>query len=462
LNHSPGLHFLPWGSPPEQQGFQGGDLLGIVDRLDYLQDLGINALYLNPVFSSAANHRYHPYDHFQVDPLLGGEAALRELIDAVHTRGMRIILDGVFNHASRGFWPFHHILENGKKSPYIDWFIIEDFPLRPYSSGPGKPANYASWWGQPALPKLNTRNPGVREYLFKAGQHWIEFGADGWRLDVPAEIDDDSFWQEFRRVVKSANPEAYIVGEIWHAAQRWLGGDQFDGVMNYFFAKAAISFFAKRTLNPDNHHPDLKFQPELADKFRDRLDWQVRAYDWEIVQTQLNMLDSHDSPRALWMAGGDISALRLAVLLQMTMPGAPCIYYGNEVGLTGGPDPLSRAAFPWHTPESWDRDLLSFYRQAIALRRNTPALRTGQFYCLHAEGEQYIFLRQTHEQSVLVAFNAGDSRKEVPLATGRLQGRTYRQVWPVAGNLPVPAYEETISLSLPARDALILVNGDSG
>ena len=155
LKHPAGVHFKPGGSPPEEQGFQGGDLLGIVDRLDYLRDLGITALYLTPIFAAAANHRYHTYDYYEVDPLLGGNEALRELLDQAHARDMHVVLDGVFNHASRGFWAFHHILENGANSPYLDWFITQGWPLRPYNSDAEHPPNYACWWGLPALPKFN-------------------------------------------------------------------------------------------------------------------------------------------------------------------------------------------------------------------------------------------------------------------------------------------------------------------
>src|SRR5687768_13344818 len=178
-----GISLMPWGAPPEEQGFQGGDLYGIVDKLDYLQELGVTALYLNPIFSSASNHRYHTYDYFEVDPLLGGNAALRELVDQLHGRGMRIVLDGVFNHASRGFWPFHHVLENGNDSPYVDWFYVRDWPLAPYPLDAFTPINYAAWWDLPALPKLNVENPGMRQYLLDAARYWIDFGVDGWRLD---------------------------------------------------------------------------------------------------------------------------------------------------------------------------------------------------------------------------------------------------------------------------------------
>ena len=257
----PGIQFKPWGSPPQQQGFQGGDLLGIVDKLDYLRALGVTALYLNPVFASASNHRYHPYDYYQVDPLLGGNAALRELLDEAHRCGIRVVLDGVFNHASRGFWASHHILENGLHSPYLDWFIIRGWPLHAYPGHVRHPPNYDCWWGLPALPKFNIRNPGVREYLLDVARHWVEFGIDGWRLDVPSEIDDVSFWQAFRRVVKTTNPDAYICGEIWHFAERWLQGDQFDAVMNYPFSRAVLGFCGARTLVQDYRQGSYPLTP---------------------------------------------------------------------------------------------------------------------------------------------------------------------------------------------------------
>ena len=219
-----------WDHPPTNHGFKGGDLIGVVERLDYLQDLGITAIYFCPIFQSTANHRYHTYDYYRVDPILGGDAALQRLLDEAHRRGIRIVIDGVFNHASRGFYQFNHLLENGPVSPYLDWFQVQGWPLHAYE-GHISP-NYSAWWNLHALPKLNTQTPAVREFLLGVAQHWIEQGVDGWRLDVPNEIDDDEFWREFRRRVKDANPDAYIVGEIWGDASRWLQGDQFDAVMN--------------------------------------------------------------------------------------------------------------------------------------------------------------------------------------------------------------------------------------
>src|SRR5262245_8438354 len=272
-----GVQFKPWGSPPELQGFQGGDLLGIVDKLNYLRALGITALYLTPIFASASNHRYHTYDYLQVDPLLGGDAALRELLDAAHARGIRIVLDGVFNHTGRGFWAFHHVLENGASSPYRDWFHYSAAalegrrPFRPYPwpsdpvDAPDEPVvgvaddergdesvlrlGYRAWWGLPALPKLNTDNPDVRAHIYEVAEHWLWLGIDGWRLDVPTEIRDEPFWQEFRRRCRAVNPECYIVGEIWHEAPDWLRGDRFDAVMNYPLAQAILGFTAQGHLD---------------------------------------------------------------------------------------------------------------------------------------------------------------------------------------------------------------------
>ena len=450
--HPRGIQLKPWGSPPEEQGFQGGDLLGIVDKLDYLQELGVTALYLNPIFASASNHRYHTYDYFQVDPLLGGNQALRELLDRAHARGIRIVLDGVFNHASRGFWPFHHILENQHNSPYLDWFIIHDWPLRPYASGPGNPPNYEAWWGIPALPKLNTNNPGVRDYLFEVARYWIEFGIDGWRLDVPEEIDDDEFWRQFRRVVKTANPEAYIVGEIWYPAPRWLQGDMFDALMNYPFTWITLSFFGANSLNTTWSHSHLHFRPLDAPAFAQAIEQMHAHYHWEINFAQLNLLDSHDMPRALWLLGEDHSALRLCALFQMTMPGAPCIYYGDEIGLSSPGDPHCRAAFPWHQPDSWNTALLDFYRRAIALRHRHPVLRTGDFTPLYAQGQVYAFRRALGEQQAIVAFNAATQPQTIPLPE---IPPGFTQAWPDSPRLSVD--RQSGKIILPPREAVVLV-----
>ncbi len=445
----------PWGAAPTGHAYQGGDLLGVVEHLDYLVDLGINAIYFNPVFQSGSNHRYHTHDYFQVDPMLGGNAALRELLDAAHARGIRVMLDGVFNHASRGFFQFHDVLENGPESAYIDWFTVTDWPLRPYGS---KQHNYSAWWGNPALPKLNTQTPAVRQFIFDVARYWIEFGIDGWRLDVPAEIDDDSFWQEFRRVVRAANPEAYIVGEIWHDAERWLQGDQFDAVMNYGISRAALGLFGRETFDRNYRPGGFRLAPLGARAFANEIERLMGLYPWPITQVQFNLLDSHDTARFIHQAGGDGDALKLSLLFLLTIPGAPCIYYGTEIGMAGGHDPDCRRAFPWHDPGAWDRELLTFTKRAVDLRRNHAALRRGNYTTLYMHDEVVAFGRQADDQAAVVLFNAGAETRTVSLdVEGLLPDGMLTDVW---GGLPGRVSRGTLrQMELPARCAAVFISG---
>ena len=394
----------PWDSPPTFHGFKGGDLQGILERLDYLQDLGINAIYLNPIFESAANHRYHTYDYLQVDPLLGGDDAFRKLLDESHRLGMRIILDGVFNHSSRGFYKFHHILENGPHSPYTDWFIIKKFPLKAYDEK-GEP-NYAAWWGLRALPKFNFKNQAVREYLWDVGRYWINFGIDGWRLDVPEEIDDPTFWQEFRRNIKSANSKAYLVGEIWHEAKEWLQGDRFDAVTNYVLNRACIGFFIEREVD-EKMVEGMGYAPIPhldAKQFAETVDYLLGLYDTELNKGLFNILGSHDTARFLTLAGGDESALNLAMLFIMTFIGAPCIYYGDEIGMEGGRDPDCRRSFPWDESR-WNQKLREYVRRFVSLRHRYPCLKRGEFKCLYSEDDVYAYARRLGNETLIVALN---------------------------------------------------------
>ena len=401
----------PWDSPPTRHGYKGGDLLGVADRLDYLQDLGVGAIYFNPIFQSTANHRYHTYDYYQVDPLLGGNSAFRILLKEAHRRGMRIILDGVFNHASRGFFQFNDILENGFDSPYLDWFRIRSFPLNAYA--PNGTPNYEAWWNLPALPKFNVANPAVREFLWGVAEHWIRQGIDGWRLDVPEEIDDVAFWQEFRYRVKAANPEAYIVGEIWHPAQRWLRGDRLDAVMNYPFSRACLGFFGSDKLNTGHRPGGFELHSLDVTSFADEIDQQLRLYDKDVTLVQFNLLGSHDTPRYRTLVGGDTQRVKLSVLFQMTYVGAPCIYYGDEIGIEGGSDPDCRRAMPWNE-DLWDLDLLRYVQRSTAIRRRFRSLRTGDYQRLYASDGIYAFGRRSGDETVVVALN--NSEAAVPLA----------------------------------------------
>ena len=412
-------HLDEWGATPTYQGYQGGDLIGVTEHLDYLQDLGASAIYFTPVFQSASNHRYHTHDYEKVDPMLGGNEALKRLIDQAHARGIRIVLDGVFNHASRGFFQFHDIMENGPNSAYLDWFHVSGFPLNAYDTE--KQPNYGAWWGLPALPKFNTGCPDVRAFLWGIGRKWIDFGIDGWRLDVANEINDDSFWREFRHRVKSGNPDAYIVGEVWTDAPHWLQGDMWDAVMNYHFTRACIAFFVGEDVNQDelrrtSLHP---VGAPGAQAFRKAIERLIGLYAPSVTSVMLNLLSSHDMARFLTLAHGDQSALRLATVFQMTYPGAPSIYYGDEIGMQGGHDPANRGAFPWHKPETWDTELLHEFQRLISLRRARPSLRRGTFQILHAAGDLFAHARQLGDETVIVVFNTARSHRRLDLA---LQG----------------------------------------
>lgn len=405
----------PWSDPPTTHGYKGGDLWGVVERLDWLADLGVTALYLNPVFQSASNHRYHTHDYHRVDPMLGGDEALRGLVDGAHDRGMKIVLDGVFNHASRGFFQFSDILENGGKSAYRDWFRVHAFPLNAYGEGL---AQYESWMGLPALPEFDTDNESVREFLFDVGTRWLEFGIDGWRLDVPNEIDDDAFWQEFRRRCREVDPDCYLVGEIWGDAGRWLQGDQFDAVMNYPLARRIFGFVADELGTAEIEQSGYR-RIERADAatVADGVTFELDRYAREVVDAQLNLLGSHDTPRLRTILGGDSGAVRLAFTMLFTLPGAPCIYYGDEIGLTGGRDPDCRQGMPWDRRETWDDELLEWVRELARLRGDHVELRTGTFETIHAEGELFVYARGGR-QGVVVAVNAGTNPEAVDWQTG--------------------------------------------
>lgn len=444
-----------WDDMPTLQGYKGGDLWGVMEQLGYLQDLGINAIYFTPIFQSASNHRYHTHDYYNVDPMLGGNGAFRELLEACHERNIKVVLDGVFNHASRGFFFFHDILENGPYSPWVDWFKIEAWPLSPYNGE--YPANYVGWADNRALPVFNHDNPEVREYIMEIAEYWIKFGIDGWRLDVPFEVKTPGFWQEFRDRVKAINPEAYIVGEVWEDSREWLDGTQFDGVMNYLFAAPTIAFTAGDRVDIEqvqdrSYHP---YPPLFAPEYAEKIQHLLQLYPWEIQLTQLNLLASHDTARLLSIAGEDRASVELATLLLLTFPGAPSIYYGDEVGLPGRLDPDSRRSFPLE--ERWERDVLDYHRKLIALRHQYPALRTGSYEVLYARAETYVFARILDSQEIVVALNAGTASSKVSFEVTQLKSQPKQLLY---GSADVEwdgeGESQQLRLNLPARSGCIL------
>ena len=447
-------HLQPWDAPPTPFGFKGGDLEGIAERLDWIEQLGCNALYLNPIFQSASNHRYHTHDYYRVDPLLGGDEAFGRLVSECRLRGIRIVLDGVFNHVGRGFYQFNHILEAGEESPFVDWFHIHGFPLRAYDQREG-PARYESWWGMPALPKLNTYNPDVREYVMRVGEHWIDRGADGWRLDVPQEITTEGFWEEFRRRVRARNPEAYLVGEIWDDASWWTAtGERFDGTMNYLFCGYNVSFAGGDRIDREQATRLQYPVGELdAAGYAAAVRGLIDTYPPRVLRSHLNLLGSHDTARILTVMGGDTASVRLAALLTFTFPGAPCIYYGDEIGLVGGPDPACRGAFPWNEGRSWNDDILAAFSSLAHLRQRSPALRRGRYEVLHAPPGQslYVFAREHQTERLLIAVNAADHRAGTDLALPAA-GPPPKRVWGVG---EATADGAMLRIRVPARQGVI-------
>jgi len=395
----------PWGAMPTNYDFQGGDLRGITQHFDYLMDLGINAIYLNPIFQSTSNHRYNTYDFFKIDPKLGDIKEFQDFLDIAHRNNIRVIIDGVFNHCGRGFFAFNDILENENHSPYVDWFHIKSFPMEAYT--PGEALNYSAWWKLKSLPKFNTRNPIVRKYIFGIAKYWIEQGIDGWRLDVPNEIDDDLFWQEFRNVVTTVNKDAYLLGEIWTIDPRWVNDKHFDGLMNYPLRDAILSL--------------LSSGPHELIAFTNKVDELLRNYPAENIYSMYNLLGSHDTERLFTKVDCDTKKAKLAFLLQFALPGVPAIFYGDEIGLQGQKDPDCRRAFPWDQA-SWNLELFYWVKTLISLRKCYPALRKGGFSSIYTNVSEgyYAFSRNLGDEQIVVAFNVSDKLTSLEMPVSKL------------------------------------------
>ena len=359
----------------------GGDLWGILEKLDYLQELGINGLYLCPIFTANANHKYDTIDYYNVDPGFGGNEAFKALIKEAHKRGMKVMLDAVFNHVGdqHPFWL--DVVKNGEASVYADWFWIEQFPVYeniPREQWNGKELRYKTFGNVASMPKWNTENEDCRNYLLDVARHWVEeFNIDGWRLDVANEVDHE-FWRDFRRIVKTMNPDCYILGEIWHNAMAWLGGDQYDSVMNYPMTQGIVEYFAL----------DARSKQEFI--------WDINRcyldYPRHVSEVIFNLLDSHDTSRILSICGGDKRKVKLAYLFMFTQAGAPCVYYGGEIGMQGSRDSGSeanRGCMVWDKQKQ-DLELKQFITDLIKLRQSEPAINqpwttwidTGHNHCL--------------------------------------------------------------------------------
>lgn len=384
---------LEWGSTdPTRTNFFGGDFEGIMDHLDYLVDLGINGIYFTPIFKAYSNHKYDTIDYMEIDPQFGDKETFKRLVQKCHDKGIRVMLDAVFNHSGYYFPQFQDVLEKGEKSKYRDWFHIKEFPV---TTEP-RP-NFESFAFTSHMPKLNTENPEVKAYLLKVASYWIEeFDIDGWRLDVANEV-DHQFWREFRETVKEVKPDVYILGEIWHDSMPWLQGDQFDAVMNYPFTDNAIKFFAQQNIT--------------ASSFANAINEVVSMYPVNVNEVSFNLLDSHDTPRILTLAENNSNRVKLLYLFQLSFIGTPCIYYGDEIGMDGGEDPGCRACMIWDENKQ-DKDLFNFVKGLIQLRKSHPIFANeGEFRIIHADdmNNTIIYEKYHPKQQVFIIINNSES-----------------------------------------------------
>lgn len=381
---------MEWNGLPTPKSFAGGDLAGITEKMDYLQELGINALYLTPVFRSVSNHKYDISDYYAIDPQFGSMEELKELVQTAHQKHIRVVLDAVFNHCSMEMKQFQDVLENGKASPYYYWFLIEgDFP-------DPEDMNYECFAACNYMPKLNTANEEVQKFLIEVALYWIrEADIDGWRLDVSDEVSHD-FWRRFRKAVKKEKHDCVIIGENWHDAYPYLMGDQYDSIMNYAFTKACLDYFAKGVFTA----------ADMADKLNSNL---MRNID-QVNRMMLNLLDSHDTHRFYTETGKDKDKVLAAVALEMVFTGAPCIYYGTEICMEGGYDPDSRRCFSWDTA-SWDMDFLEMVKQLFQLRKQ-PAVQYGNTMITEEQG-MLVVKRNWKESTLILRINLEPEEKVI-------------------------------------------------
>ena len=378
----------------------GGTLDGIAANAGYIKELGFNCVYLNPIFAAGEYHKYDTLDYMHVDPCFGGDAAFRRMVDALHREGLRVIIDGVFNHCGWRFPAFEDVVRNQEKSKYRDWFYGLEFPVERPACPEAYPT-YATYAYERMMPKLNTANPQVRDYLCGVGRYWIEeFGVDGWRLDVASEA-DDGFWRAFRAACKAAKPDALLIGEVWETARHWLEGDMFDSTMNYDFRRHCLRFFAQGGLD--------------AAGFAARCGDMLMRYKKQMAGVQLNLLDSHDVPRFLTLCGGDKRRYKLAALFMFSFVGMPMLFYGDELGLSGLKELDYRAPMPW---DGGDRELLGFIKRAARLRNEHSALRRGDFRVRHAQGGLLVYERRLGAERVTIALNASDEAEALPDIAG--------------------------------------------
>lgn len=379
-----------WNELPKQHSFFGGDLKGIYDKLDYLKDLGVTALYLTPIFSSISNHKYDIYDYYKIDSQFGNDKLFSRLVSKAHEMDIRIILDGVFNHTSNLLMQFEDVVKKGKKSKYFDWFIIHD------DSVDMKKVNYETFSNCYYHPKFNTSNPEVQKFLLDIGKYYIEtFDIDGWRLDVADELSHD-FWRTFRKEIKRIKPDCFLVGENWHNSYPFLKGDQFDSIMNYSFTKIMLDYLALDKL-------DAK---KTADKLNSLL---MRNTDM-VNHMLLNLLDSHDTDRFYTSLRKDKNKLLLALAIQFVFLGVPGLYYGIEIPLEGGYDPDNRRCMNWQAID-YTSEYFKYLKQIIALRKE-EVLCSGE---IKITSENQILCIKRYDEKEQIILYVNHSKEHIQL-----------------------------------------------
>jgi len=384
---------LDWDSSitPKSSDFFGGDLQGIIDHLDYLQDLGITGLYLCPIFESPSNHKYNTTDYFEIDRHFGDKETFRQLVDQAHLRGMKVMLDAVFNHMGDQSAQWQDVLKHGENSAYKDWFHIQEFPVTNDKLVNPKELPYHTFAFASYMPKLNTADPEVKDYLLSVATYWIEhFDIDAWRLDVANEV-DHQFWRDFRKAVLSKKPDLYILGEVWHTSQPWLNGDEFHAVMNYPLSDSIKDYFLSRR--------------KKTSQFISEINCQSMYYKQQISEVMFNLLDSHDTERILTTAKGDIQLVKSALAFLFLQRGAPCIYYGTELELGGGMDPDCRRVMPWDRVSS-SNDMLNFMKNLIQLRKDVADIIQHGKYTLEEIEPNVLALEWKYDhQEIRAIFN---------------------------------------------------------
>lgn len=386
-----------------------GDLPGLTARLDYLKELGVDVLYMTPVFKANTQHKYDTVDYYQIDPAFGSNADLCALVQKAHALGLRVVLDGVFNHTSPEFFAFADHLQNGPDSAYRDWYYTDGHPQKPLTRGQ-KP-NYKCFGYFGGMPKLNQRNAETARYFIDVALYWLRTaGIDGWRLDVGDEI-SHTFWRQFRAAVKAEFPDALIVGEVWHYAPDFLQGDEWDTVMNYPFYHAVLDLVAVRGITAGQFLQRLGF-------LRGNLHPAVRPLLW-------NLIGSHDTPRFLYECGGDKARMRLAAALQLLLPGMPMLYYGDEVGMTGAKDPDCRRGMLWD-PARQDAAMLDWYKTLLRVRHAYPCLTETD--PLSQRADDATGLMELQYDGLTLLFHAGEGETSAPDHAGKtdlLTGETF-------------------------------------